>query len=103
MASLGAVQGTRSRSRHVSATGSALTPEQEEVFQSLRDLRKETADRQRVPAYIVFGDQVLVEMAVRQPKTEAQFLDVPGVGPAKLAKYGSAFLARISEGREVVK
>ncbi len=103
MASLGAVQGTRSRSRHVSATGSALTPEQEEVFQSLRDLRKETADRQRVPAYIVFGDQVLVEMAVRQPKTEAQFLDVPGVGPAKLEKYGSAFLERISEGREVLK
>jgi ATP-dependent DNA helicase RecQ len=103
MASLGAVQGTRSRSRHVSATGSALTPEQEEIFQGLKDLRKETADRQRVPAYIVFGDQVLVEMAVRQPKTEAQFLDVPGVGPAKLAKYGTAFLTRISDMRRVVQ
>lgn len=103
MASLGAVRGTRSRSRHVASTGSALTPEQEEIFQSLRELRKELADRQRVPAYIVFGDQVLVEMSVRQPRTEAQLLDVPGVGPAKLEKYGVDFLARISDARRAVR
>ncbi|MGB1656032.1 MAG: RecQ family ATP-dependent DNA helicase [Longimicrobiales bacterium] len=103
MSSLGAVQGTRSRSRHVSSTGTSLSPEQEEIFQSLRDLRKELATRQRVPAYVVFGDQVLVEMAVRQPRDEAQFLDIPGVGPAKLEKYGAAFLSRISEARRLAR
>lgn len=103
MPSLGAVQGTRSRSRHVSSTGTTLSPEQEEIFQSLRDLRKELATRQRVPAYVVFGDQVLVEMAVRQPRDEAQFLDIPGVGPAKLEKYGTAFLSRISEARRLAR
>jgi len=103
MASLGTVRGTRSRSRHVSSTGTTLSPEQEEIFQSLRDLRKDLAERQRVPAYIVFGDQVLVEMAIRQPRDEAQFLDVPGVGPAKLERYGSAFLSRISDARRLAQ
>jgi ATP-dependent DNA helicase RecQ len=50
-----------------------------------------------VPAYIVFSDKVLVEMATRRPANDADLLDVPGVGPAKLEKYGSAFLAALRE------
>jgi ATP-dependent DNA helicase RecQ len=38
---------------------------------------------------------VLVEMAARRPATDAELLDVPGVGPAKLEKYGTAFLAAL--------
>ena len=49
------------------------------------------------------GDQVLVETAVRQPRDEAQLLAVPGVGPAKLEKYGASFLARIADVRRVVR
>ena len=97
--SLGELDGAKKRARHVSSTGATLTEEQEEIFSSLRDLRKDLADRQRVPAYIVFGNQVLVEMAVRQPRSEAQLLEITGVGPAKLEKYGAAFLTRISEAR----
>ena len=73
----------------------ALGPEDEALFQRLRELRKELADHQRVPAYIVFSDKVLVEMAARRPATDTELLDVPGVGPAKLEKYGSAFLAAL--------
>jgi ATP-dependent DNA helicase RecQ len=92
MGALGAVQGTKRRSRHVSTTGDSLTPEDDALFQRLRDLRKELADLQMVPAYIVFSDRVLVELAVRRPRNDGEMLDVPGVGPAKLKKYGSAFL-----------
>ncbi|MCJ7627643.1 MAG: HRDC domain-containing protein, partial [Longimicrobiales bacterium] len=50
------------------------------------------ADAQRVPAYIVFSDKVLWEMAARKPATGGELLEVPGVGPAKLERYGPAFL-----------
>lgn len=68
------------------------------AFQRLRALRKMLADRQRVPAYIVFGDQVLWNMIDRMPSTMAELLEVSGVGPAKLDKYGEAFLAALKAG-----
>ena len=67
----------------------------EAAFQTLRALRKELADREGVPAYIVFNDKVLREMVALRPSTEAQLLDVPGVGPAKLKRYGEAFLEAV--------
>ncbi len=70
----------------------------QELFQRLRALRKDLADRQGVPAYIVFSDKVLQEMAARRPTSEAELLEVPGVGPAKLARYGQAFLEAIEGG-----
>ena len=51
-----------------------------------------------VPAYIVFSDAVLRAMAARLPRSEAELLDVPGVGPAKLQRYGEAFLEVLREG-----
>jgi ATP-dependent DNA helicase RecQ len=64
----------------------------EALFHTLRALRKSLADAERKPAYIVFSDKVLREMAARRPATPAELLDVPGVGPAKLERYGQAFL-----------
>jgi len=55
-------------------------------------LRLHLARERGVPAYLIFNDATLLEMAVRKPKTEADLLQVPGVGPAKLEKYGEAFL-----------
>jgi ATP-dependent DNA helicase RecQ len=97
MASMGVVAGGGARSRHASSTATELAPEDETLFQHLRTLRKELADRQHVPAYIVFSDKVLVEMAARRPSNERELLDVPGVGPAKLDKYGDAFLAAVRD------
>jgi ATP-dependent DNA helicase RecQ len=67
------------------------------LFQKLRTLRKRLADDQGVPAYIVFSDQVLWDMIEIRPSTLGQMLDVPGVGPAKLERYGEAFLQALSE------
>ena len=69
-----------------------MGPAGQALFASLRSLRKELADAQRVPAYIVFSDKVLWELASRKPTTREEMLDVPGVGPAKLERYGPAFL-----------
>ena len=96
MAVGGAVDEGRERSRRRNGSlGADLSPEDEALFQRLRELRKTFADRQRVPAYIVFSDKVLLEMAMRRPANEVEMLAVPGVGPAKLAKYGEDFLAAL--------
>lgn len=68
----------------------------EAAFQHLRDVRKRLADEHGVPAYIVFNDRALKEMAIRRPATRAELLDVPGVGPAKLERYGDAFLEALA-------
>ena len=67
------------------------------LFEQLRALRKSLADRRRVPAYVVFSDATLREMAARQPTTEDDLLSVSGVGQAKLEKYGEDFLTVIRE------
>jgi ATP-dependent DNA helicase RecQ len=63
-----------------------------DLFDRLRALRRTLADKENVPAYIVFSDAVLREMAHRKPRTQNDLLSVPGVGPAKLARYGKPFL-----------
>ncbi len=62
------------------------------LFDELRARRRELADAAGVPAYIVFGDRVLLEMVTRRPRTENELLSVPGVGRAKLERYGATFL-----------
>ncbi len=65
------------------------------LFERLRELRKTLADARNVPAYVVFSDATLLEMAATKPTTEAALLDVSGVGPKKLETYGETFLALI--------
>ena len=71
--------------------------ETDRLFERLRELRREIADRQGVPAYVVFSDRTLWEMAETRPGSEDELLDVSGVGPAKLARYGERFLRAIRE------
>ncbi|MEX2530634.1 MAG: ATP-dependent DNA helicase RecQ [Gemmatimonadota bacterium] len=73
------------------------SPAEEELFEALRALRKELASEQGVPAYIVFGDKVLWEIAARRPASEQELLAIPGVGPAKLARYGDGFLRLVRD------
>ncbi|MFN2520343.1 MAG: ATP-dependent DNA helicase RecQ [Candidatus Limnocylindria bacterium] len=63
-----------------------------ELFERLRQLRRRIADEEGVPAYIVFSDAVLRQMAERAPATSAALLALSGVGPAKLERYGPRFL-----------
>jgi ATP-dependent DNA helicase RecQ len=65
----------------------------DEMLTLLKSLRLHLAREKGVPAYLIFNDATLLEMAARKPKSEAELLAVPGVGPAKLEKYGRQFLA----------
>ncbi len=66
------------------------------LFERLRALRRSLADAENVPAYVVFSDDVLLRMAQSWPRDGAELLAIAGVGPAKLARYGAAFLAEIA-------
>lgn len=66
------------------------------LFERLRALRRTLADQRGVPAYVVFSDRSLQDMASRKPSTRAQFLSVHGVGQKKLEEYGELFLAACS-------
>jgi ATP-dependent DNA helicase RecQ len=74
-----------------------LPPSAKELFERLRGVRKRLADAQNVPAYIVFNDRTLQAMAQARPLTPAELLAVPGVGPAKLERYGQDFLDVVRE------
>jgi ATP-dependent DNA helicase RecQ len=67
------------------------------LFESLRALRKRLADEHGLPPYVVFHDATLREMAERRPLTLNQFAELPGVGQAKLARYGDQFIAVVRE------
>lgn len=63
-----------------------------ELFRKLRELRKEIADEQQVPPFVVFADATLAEMAAQRPKDKWELLKITGVGQHKMARYGDAFL-----------
>ncbi len=73
-----------------------LDSRQMELFGRLRALRAAIARRQGVPAYVVFSDKTLRELAVRQPGTLQAFREIGGVGDAKARRYGQAFLDEIT-------
>lgn len=85
------------KSRFQSGTaGSALSEEDEPLFQRLRTLRLELAREEKVPPYIVFSDKTLVHMCILKPKTKEEMLKVSGVGEHKYGKYGERFLDEIN-------
>ncbi len=67
------------------------------LFDRLRALRKQLADERQVPAYVVFSDRTLADMAARRPLTSEAFLEVYGVGQKKLEQYGAAFMQMLRE------
>jgi ATP-dependent DNA helicase RecQ len=77
----------------------ALEPEEEELFQRLRTLRKQIADELGVAPYVVFHDTSLRAMARRRPQSRSQFELLPGVGSNKLEAYSEAFTNEIRDYR----
>ncbi len=62
-----------------------------DLFEALRTLRRSLAAARGVPAYVVFGDEALRDMARRKPTTSEAFLEVKGVGETKMKRYGKSF------------
>jgi DNA helicase-2/ATP-dependent DNA helicase PcrA len=65
-------------------------PVDEALLDRLREWRRATAKLAGVPAFVVFSDDTLRRIAARRPVTPADLAGLPGVGPAKLARYGAA-------------
>ncbi|MBU0514399.1 MAG: DNA helicase RecQ [Proteobacteria bacterium] len=70
-------------------------PEDEALFEALRARRRELADEQGVPAFVIFHDSSLMDMVRRRPRTQDEFAAVSGVGQVKLERYADDFLAVI--------
>ena len=68
-----------------------------DLFEQLRQLRREIAQQRSVPPYVIFSDKTLLEMAAVRPQNAEEMLSVSGVGEKKMAAYGAAFLAKIAE------
>jgi ATP-dependent DNA helicase RecQ len=68
-----------------------------DLFEELRKLRKQLADRRGVPPFVIFADTALRHMARDLPKDSESFLKIKGVGHQKLAQFGPAFIRRISD------
>ncbi|MDA1342841.1 MAG: RecQ family ATP-dependent DNA helicase, partial [Proteobacteria bacterium] len=71
------------------------------LWDALRDKRRELAELQDVPPYIIFHDACLTSMMEHKPSTLEQLSRLPGVGERKLALYGAQFLAVIDEYRDI--
>jgi ATP-dependent DNA helicase RecQ len=80
-----------------SGSGAAAAAEGGALFEHLRALRKRLADENGLPPYVIFHDATLREMAARRPLTLNQFAELPGVGRAKLERYGDQFIAAMRD------
>jgi len=69
----------------------------EGLFEALRKLRSKIAGKKKIPAYIVFGDGALRDMARKRPASLDTFLNVKGVGEKKYKKYGETFITAIKD------
>ena len=76
---------------------SALTDKEQILMKSLKQLRKQLADEQSVPPYIVFSDASLRQMAQNRPQAPESFSKISGVGNRKLAQYGKVFTQAIRD------
>jgi ATP-dependent DNA helicase RecQ len=72
-----------------------LEPENADLFEHLRDFRRELARERGVPPYVVFTDRTLIAMANTRPSNLAEFGELPGVGAKKLEDLGELFLAEL--------
>jgi len=65
------------------------------LFEVLREVRKEIAQGEGVPPFVIFSDQTLKDMCVKRPQSDSELLTVKGIGEHKLVKYGSHFLQAV--------
>jgi ATP-dependent DNA helicase RecQ len=80
------------RDRAAPVVRAMVRDEDASLLSALKSKRRSLAESQGVPAYIVFTDRTLIEMAEKRPETLDQMAGISGVGAAKLERYGAGFL-----------
>ena len=89
--------------RQAAGKKTAATPDEYDagIFDKLKELRREIAQTNNIPPYIVFSDKTLKELSVKLPKTKSEMLDVHGIGEVKFERYGEEFLALLGESEAI--
>ena len=87
------------RGRGSAARSAAPTDADPALADELRRMRARIARETSVPAYVVFNDATLQELAARVPTTEAQLLEIRGVGPSRVERYGADILTLLAAHR----
>lgn len=86
------VQAREALSIRTTANAEMISETNAELFEALRALRAEIAQKRGVPAFVIFSDSALHDMCLKLPTTDEEFLTVNGVGEAKLKQYGAVFI-----------
>jgi ATP-dependent DNA helicase RecQ len=94
---------TKTKRTRATTSDPASTDSGGDLFESLRALRLDLAKEQGLPPYVVFHDRTLREIAALRPKTLDEFAQIPGVGEAKLKRYGAVFLRVLNEAGKEAK
>lgn len=81
----------------------SVSGESEDLFLALKAVRTRIAQAENVPAYVVFSNATLTDMASKAPRTMTELLEVSGVGEVKAARYGEVFLKAIAAYKEASK
>ncbi len=76
-----------------------LDEQDQNLYNAIKDWRKNTADKENVPPYVIFGDKTLEELVEKKPSNEKELLNVFGIGEVKAEKIGSQVLRIIGEYR----
>ncbi|HVT23051.1 MAG TPA: DNA helicase RecQ [Rhizomicrobium sp.] len=88
---------TRKEKRAKAAENAALSQTETSLLDALKQLRMRLAKQRQVPAYVVFSDRSLIDMAQKRPRNEYEFGEVHGVGAAKSKEFAAAFLDTIQK------
>jgi ATP-dependent DNA helicase RecQ len=91
------VRQKRQSAKPKSYVESGLSPMEQSVFEKLRGWRAETARKHNVPAYVIFHDATMREIAKLRPSSLADLRNVSGVGEKKLETYGEEIVALIGD------
>ncbi len=89
------IKSTKRALRAEAMADASADPLSEALIMRLKDLRRRLANDRGVPAYVIFSDRSLIDMAKRVPVTRQDFSEVQGVGEAKLKEFGALFLKEI--------
>jgi ATP-dependent DNA helicase RecQ len=87
----------RDRARQAPDAADDLPAPARALFDRLRALRREIAREEEVPAYIVFDDKTLRQIAVHHPRTLSAFGELRGIGPVKTERFGARFMAALAD------
>jgi ATP-dependent DNA helicase RecQ len=87
----------RERRRRPRMDAQSLVPGDDPLLLALKALRTRLAKEEGVPAYVIFSDRSLIDMATKRPLSRRAFGEVHGVGQAKLERYAEAFVAIVQE------